>query len=180
MAWTGDATKIDIGPGKLWVATLASTDDPTNASTALDEDSWKPIGYTEEGSTITYEVSSEDIFVAETTDAVLSKRVSTTTTIAFAMAEFTARNLNLALNGGLVAAPTTVEPVDAADEERVKLCLDTDAGARWFFRKCYQVGSVELVNGKAPNKRLIAVEFKAELPAVGKPWTAYPNASGLV
>jgi hypothetical protein len=186
MPWSGNPLAVDIGPGKLWVASLSAAA-PTNATSALDESddggadgNWVPIGYTEEGSTFTYEVSSEGIEVAEELDEIASRRTSAVSKVAFAMAEATARNLTLALNGGLVPSPTTIEPVDLDDEERVQLVFEADNGARWLYRKCYNIGNVEVTNAKAPAKRLIAVEFKLEKPAVGKPWTIFPNPDGLI
>jgi hypothetical protein len=182
MPWSGDATKVSIGPGKLWVGPLTATD-PTNASTAVVETAgnFVPIGYTEEGSTFSYAVTSESIEVAEELEAIASRRTSAVATLSFAMAETTARNLTLALNGGLVTtAITSVGPIAASAEVRVKVVLDTDDGARWLFRRCYSVGSVEIQNRKAPAKRVIAVEYRLEKPASGDAFTAFPNAAGLV
>jgi hypothetical protein len=186
MAWSGDAEKVDVGPGKLWVASLTATK-PTNVTAALDESSnggadgkWVPVGYTEDGSTFSYAVTSEGIQVAEEIEDIASRRTNAVATLAFSMAEMTARNLLLALNGGLDPDPTVVEPVESDDEVRVMLCLDTDAGARWFFPRCYSEGSIEVQNRKAPQKRLIPVTFKLEKPSVGKSFSVWPNSNGLV
>lgn len=186
MAWTGNPDAVDIGPGKLWRAQLGATQ-PTDASTALtesldggDDGEWAPVGYTEAGSTFGYNVTSEPIEVAEELDEIRNQRTKATSTVAFAMAEATATNLLLALNGGIDASPAVIEPVAAADEVRILLCFEADNGARWLFRQCYNTGSVQLENKKAPAKRLIAVEFKVEVPALGAPWSIWPNADGLV
>ncbi len=186
MPWQGTPTNVDIGAGKLWVASLGATQ-PTNASTVLVESEddgadgeWVPVGYTEAGSTFTYTVASEGIQVAEELEEILRKRTSTSSTIAFAMAEATSRNLTLAMNGGLIAAPTSITPVDAEDEIRVMFCLETDSGARWLFRRCYNTGNVEMTNGKAPAKRLIPVTYTCEKPDAGTSWVVFPNADGLI
>lgn len=182
MPWSGDATKVSIGPGRLWVGPLAATD-PTNATTPLVETTgnWVPVGYTEEGSTFSYAVQSEDIEVAEELEAIAARRTSVVATLSFAMAEATARNLKLALNGGLdTGSITSVGPVAFSSETRVKVCLDTDDGARWLFRRCYSVGTIEIQNRKAPAKRTIAVEYRLEKPSVGDIFTVYPNTDGMI
>lgn len=185
MAWTGNPLNVDVGPGKLWAGSIDATE-PTSAEGPITESQdggadgeFVPIGFTDEGSSFTYEVSSEGITVAEVLAEIASKRTGTVSQVSFAMAEMTARNLNLALNGGIVA-PSSVEPVDVEDEKRIKLVWQADNGALWVFRRCYNIGTIEIANRKAPQKRLIAVQFKVELPAVGKEWVAFPNADGLV
>jgi hypothetical protein len=182
----GNPLNVDVGPGRLWRAKLTATQ-PTNATTALVESEddgadgeWVPAGYTETGSTFGYEVTAEPIEVAEELDEIRNQRTKALTKVTFAFAEMTATNLLMALNGGIDDSPTAIEPVDAEDEERIMLCFQSDAGARWLFRRCYNVGSVSIENKKAPAKRLIGVEFKAEIPETGKAWTAWPNAAGLV
>ena len=66
------------------------------------------------------------------------------------------------------------------DEVRVILVLDTDDGARWIFRQCFQSGSIKLDRKKAPNAALIPVQFRMEKPAASEPWAVYPTADGLI
>lgn len=183
MPWSGDSSKIDVGPGKLWVGSLTATA-PTNSTTAIDESAnngtdgkWVPVGYTEEGSVFSYSVSAEAITVAEEIDDIGSRRTGATATLSFSFAEMSARNLLLALNGGLTPSPTSVTPVAAASEVRVRLILQTDSGARWYFPQAYSQGSIEIQNRKAPQKRLIPVEFKLEKPSTGTNFTVFPAST---
>ena len=185
-SWTGKASSVSLGPGHLWVGSLSATD-PTDATTPLDaseddgaDGKWVPIGYTDQGATFTYNVTSEPVEVAEELEEIARRRVRAETSIAFAMAETTARNLVLALNGGLVANPTSIEPIDADEEQRVKLIHETVTGARWLFRKAYNTGGIEIQNQKAPAKRLIPVTFSIEKPDVGKPWVVFPSETGAL
>jgi hypothetical protein len=183
MAWSGDSSKIDVGPGKLWVGKLTAVA-PTNSTTALTESTnggtdgnWVPVGYTEEGSVFSYAVTAESITVAEEIDDIGSRRTAATATLSFSFAEMTARNLLLALNGGLTPSPTSVTPVASVDEVRVSIVLQTDGGARWYFPKAYSQGSIEIQNRKAPQKRLIPVEFKLEKPTSVTNFTVFPASS---
>lgn len=183
MPWAGDSSKIDVGPGKLWVGSLTATA-PTNSTSSIAESAnngtdgnWVPVGYTEEGSVFSYAVTAEAITVAEEIDEIASRRTGASATLAFSFAEMTARNLLLALNGGLTPAPTSVAPISAASEVRVRLILQTDSGARWYFPQAYSQGSIEIQNRKAPQKRLIPVEFKLEKPATGTNFTVFPASS---
>ena len=118
----GNASNISLGAGTLYVAALGSTE-PTDVTTALAA-AWKEIGYTEEGSEISIEVSSDPVEVAEEIDPVLHVMAGRTVSISFAMAENTARNLTLALNGGTVstgAGVTSYEPPAPSAAQRVML-----------------------------------------------------------
>lgn len=122
-----DPNMISIGPGLLYVASIATTDPTTGASGTLTS-AWEQIGYTEEGSTFRWETTNEPIEVAEELEPVryeMSRRVGT---VAFAMAEATKRNLQIALNMGLTGGNLTdpVEPNAIGSEVRVKLLLKTE------------------------------------------------------
>ena len=186
MAWSGNPDAVTVGAGHLWitqydavnVATYMPTD--VEGTDPISEVTFDPVGYTEAGSTFSYEVTSEGIEVAEELEEINTQRTKATATVAFAFAEATARNLLIALNGG-VSAPTSVTPVDFASEERVSIVLDTDSGARWNFPKCYSSGSIQLANTKAPQKRLIQVTFKLEKPAGAlELFEVFPDANGLI
>lgn len=172
-------SNVSTGPGLLYAAPLA-TADPTDATTTLDA-AFVMIGYTDDGSTFDSQTTSEPIEVAEEVDPIAYYATSRESNFSFSMAETTAENLALALNSGvLTTTPTEVEAPDIDAEVRIKLVLEASTGARWLFRKCYQSGQITLANQKAPQKRLIPVTFRLELPDTGKPWTVFPSSTGLV
>lgn len=187
----GNPEQVDIGVGRLWLHEYVVGDLATYLPTAInateeidptetpDVAGWEAAGYTEEGSTITYETSSEGIEVAEEIDRIAVFRTAATGKVAFAFAEATARNLTAALNGGLTAA-ATISPLAQADEKRISIVFDADNGARWVFPKCYNTASFELKNQKAPAKRSIAVEFELELAPSQAIMSAIPNGDGLI
>src|SRR3954451_6438329 len=127
-----DSKTISLGPGLLdWAP--AGTVDPTTAVTgSIISDTipvaWKQIGYTENGSEFSYELSSDDVNVAEVFDPITHKTTGRSGSVAFEMAEITVKNLVLALNGGTVTnsgtgatAMWTYEPPNPGSEVRVAL-----------------------------------------------------------
>jgi hypothetical protein len=174
-----DAGNVSLGPGLLYVAPLGTTE-PTSASAALPS-AFREVGYTEEGNAFTSETTSEPVEVAEELDPIRYVNTRRVSAIAFAMAEVTRQNLALALNLGANEANSgSFEPPDATDEVRVMIVFDTDDGARWVLRQCYQSGTVELASRKAPQKRLIAANFQLEKPTGAASFIVFPNADGLV
>src|SRR5690606_6746362 len=101
----------------------------------------------------------------------------------FAMAEVTVRNLAIAFNGGTIGTPSggtvTFEPADLGEEERLAILWQADDLTEALLcKKCVQVGNIETARQKAPNKALIPVEFRLELPDDGSaPWVYYGNAA---
>jgi hypothetical protein len=181
----GDADAVVLGPGLLYVGPTSSAD-PVDADTPLLPTAFRPVGYTEEGSSFAYETSTEDVTVAEENDPVRTVPTGTTSTLSFSMAEMTWENLMLALNAGSSVAatpptaPTLIEPVEQGSEERVKLIWDSDYGSRWIFRQCIQSGTLTIDRKKAPDKGLLPVEFKCEKPTGAAPFGVIPSADGLV
>lgn len=176
----GTPGNVSIGPGLLYAAPIGTTE-PASASAALPS-AWRAIGYTEEGSGFTEARNNEPVPVAEEFYPIRYVTTEITNSVAFAMAEATRQNLALATNQGAAAAndATALEPPAPGSEVRVMLVHVTDGGALWLFRQCFNGGTVELGNRKAPQKRLLATEFRLEKPTGAQPWKVFPNASGLI
>lgn len=180
---TGDPDEVQLGPGILHVAPIGTTE-PTSASATLPS-AWREIGWTEEGSTFTYELTTEDVPVAEEFDPVKVATTARTVTVAFQMAQSTRENLALALNAGANADNdgSSFEPPTPGSETRVMIVWtsdDSEPARRWIFRRCFQSGSVEMARQKAPNKTLLPVEFRLEKPEGSAPFKVFPNANGLI
>lgn len=185
MAAGGNPENIALGAGRIYVADVA-TAEPVSASAVLPS-AWRPIGYTEDGTTITTELTNEEIEVAEEYDPVLYVMTKRKIMLSIQMAEATRRNLVLAL-GGVAAAlndASSYEPPDPGQEEGFKVVWDSEEvpgpeNIRWVFRKCKISGSIEMQRNKAPNKALIPVEVNVEKPAGQAPFIVFPNANGLI
>lgn len=166
----GTPAAVKLGPGLLYVAPIGTTE-PTTLTGALPS-AWVALGYTEEGSEITFEMSFEDVPVAEELDPVKVVATGRMTTVQFELAQLTARNLSVAFNGGTITGPTggyvTFDPPDLGEEERLMLVWQADDNEeRWLFRRVLQVGSVTIARRKAPDKATIPCEFKCEIPTDG-------------
>lgn len=161
-------------PGKLFVAPLG-TPEPTT-TTAVWGAGWVPLGYTDEGSSFNYEISTDNVEVAEELDVVARVTTGRDASVEFALAEITKRNLDMAFNGGVVLGTGTdnwtFEPPDLGAEARVMLGWDAmpvvaSNDLRVIFRQCLQGGSIGLENRKGATKSTISVNFMLEKPVTG-------------
>lgn len=188
MAAGGTPSNVQLGPGRLWVGPIGTTE-PTNASSALDA-AFVAVGYTETGNVYSAQITTEPVEVAEELDPIRYVNTRRVQSVQFAMAEATLRNLRLSMNEGVqtTAAGETWEPQTDFDQlVRVMIVwdsLDTAAGdntnVRWLFRQCFQVDAVEINHNKAPNKSLIPVRFQLEKPDSNTSVKVFSNASKLV
>ena len=185
MAAGGNSANIQLGAGRLYVAPIGTTE-PTTASAALPS-AWRAVGYTEDGTTVSVELTNEPIEVAEEYDPVLYVLSSRSASVAVQMAEVNRRNLALAMGVGANEAndETTFEPPAPGDEVAVMLCWDSEDAAgtsnvRWLFRQAKVNGSVEITRNKAPNKAMLPVTWNLEKPSASQPFKVFPNTSGEV
>lgn len=172
----GDPKKVRVGPGTLYIAPVGSTE-PTDLTAAWAA-AWVELGYTEAGSTFSFENTFEDVPVAEEMDPVAILQTARNISVSFAAAEMTAANLETALNGGTLTVTgvagseiVTFEPPAAGDFTYVALgWQSTDGLERWVFRKGIQTGTVDIARQKAPNKALIPMNFRFVKPSGQAPF----------
>jgi hypothetical protein len=162
----GTPTNVRVGPGWLYIAPLGTVE-PTDLTTAWDAD-WVPVGYTQEGSTVGFDQTFEDIDVEEEYDSIDTLQTKRIITVSFNAAEMTATNLQRAFNGGTIetaGGEVTFEPPDAGDVTRVALGWESDDSLeRWIFRRCVQTGSPEINRQKAPNYSTINLTYRVTVP----------------
>lgn len=186
MAAGGTPGNVDLGPGRLYYAPLGTTE-PTTCSAALPS-AWIPVGYTEDGTQVETDITSEAIEVAEELDPILYEQTRRTTRVSLQMAEMTKKRLALALGAGAGEDDDSdsFEFPDAGDIVGVMFVWDSEetpsaSNRRWIFRKCTPSGTVSTARRKAPQKALIPVTFDCAKPdASTKAVIVYPNASGQV
>ncbi len=167
---TGNAGALSLGPGRLFDAPLG-TALPADLDDALDA-AFKFIGYTEEGSEFSYEISSDPVEVAESLDPVFYRTTGRNGSVTFAMAENTVKNLTRAFNGGDVTrtpsgALAYTPPEPGTETRRVLIFESEDGQERWVYPQVFQGGSVSLARRKGADKVTIPVEFRLEKPANG-------------
>lgn len=185
MAAGGTPGNVKLGPGRLWYAPLG-TADPVSASAALPS-AWKPVGYTENGTQISTQISAEGIMVAEEVDPIDVQVTGRTSTLTVEMAETTKSRLELALGAGVVADDNTAfeYPVPTAIVG-VMFVWDSDETAgvnnrRVLFRNCIPSGSITEQRRKAPQKATFAAEFTCAKTAAGlEPIKRWPGPTGIV
>lgn len=168
-------------PGKLYIAPVESAPGvPTTEPAAIDDawpTGWVPLGYTDEGSVFNYELSVDNVEVAEELDPIARVTTGRDASVEFALAELTYRNLTIAFNGGIVTGDGMeweFEPPDLGNEERVMVGWDASFDPltndlRMIFRRCLQGGSLGIENRKGTTKSVIASTFQLEKPLDGRP-----------
>lgn len=157
---------VTLGAGTLYTAALASPE-PTDLLAAWPV-AWTELGYTEEGSTVSYDVTSEGVVVAEEVDPIRNLTTGRNITVAFALAQITLTNLEIAYNGGTsvtAAGVITFEPPELGTEvSRMLGWQSEDLDERWVFRSARQSGSVAIARRKAPAKATLPVSYVLERP----------------
>jgi hypothetical protein len=173
----GNTGAISLGPGYLYIAPLG-TSEPTDLATAWASvaAAWVQLGYTDDGSSFTYEISSDSVEVAEELDPVKVALTGRSPKLSFALAEVTATNLKRALNGGTITSGTgivTFEPPDLGSEVRTMIGFESeDHTERWVYRQCLQTGNLGMDRKKGSTKTTIACEFSLEKPPSATPFKA--------
>lgn len=170
-------------PGILRVAAVG-TAEPTDSTSAWPT-GWYALGYTAEGSAFNYNISVDNVDVAEELDVFARVTTGRDASVEFALAEMTYRNLMLAFNGGVVTvaevgttgygAVIDFEPPDLGNETRVAIGWDSTSniGAsgtnplRFIFRQCLQGGSLGIENRKGTAKQTLSMNFQLEKPSIG-------------
>lgn len=163
---TGNPAAVRVGAGRLLIAPLG-TAVPATLSGAWNV-AWTEIGYTNEGSTFTFEGDFEDVNVEEELDPIGTYQTARRAMVEFAAAELTATNLQTALNGGTITSGTgivTFDPPEVGDFEHTMLGWEAEDNLeRWVFRKCLQVGNIGVARRRAPNKATLPMQFRALKP----------------
>lgn len=173
----GNAGALALGPGKLFWAPLG-TPLPVDLADALNA-AFKLIGYTEEGSTFNYAITTEPVEVAEEVDRIFTKTTGREGSVDFAMAEVTARNMTLAFNGGTVTRTTSgaikyTPPAVGTEVRRILVWQSEDGEERWVYPQVFQAGSVAMARRKGAAKTTVPVSFALEKPASGgQPFEVY-------
>lgn len=168
----GSASKVQLGPGQLFIATLGVAE-PVDLTTpwATVAVGWTSLGYTVEGSEFSYSVNVDTVEVAEELDALDEMETGRTIGLSFALAELTAKNLKTAMNGGTITTGTgivTFEPPVLGQTVKVALGWESEnAKERWIFRECKQRGDISIARRKGAEKASIPCDFGIYKPQAG-------------
>jgi hypothetical protein len=175
-------------PGFLFHALLASTE-PTHgaAASSYDADAWPiawvPWGPTQEGSVFTNTQNVEAIRVAELFEAVAYSVTEVTTTIAFAISNFTLHNIRRAMNAPSTlittvsgTAATLSSKLEPPDPEQIVRCMvgweSLDHTLRMVGRQCLNGGELSATFGRGTAAGIASV-WNFERPAASKAFAFY-------
>jgi len=181
-----DGSRVKVGPGTLYAAPLSTTE-PT-AVTGAWPAGWQSLGYTDQGSVFSLTPTVQPVEVEEEYWPVKNVITGYAGTLTFALAEQTAQNLIVALNGGLTPSTAVkgtnadgsvwVEPPNIGAEVRIMLGWDSlpeaaasgaDPFSRLIARQCFQTGTLQITRRKGNNKAIYPCTFSLEKPAGVQP-----------
>jgi hypothetical protein len=173
---------IATDPGVLLWAPIG-TAEPTHAVTAsVFSDSWPGgwivLGATDQGSTLSYQLTTAQIDVAEFLDPIKYVTTGRAGAISFALASIHMNNFKRALNGGTItttgATTTTLSsyvPPTPGSEVRCMIGWESlDSTERLIGYQCLSDGNVTIARQKGAARASLPFNAKFEIPASGVPF----------
>ena len=180
---SGAINEVLIGTGVLYVAdrttsSLAFPGDSSGAWEAVDTAKWRDIGYSEDGWTLEMDRTFEDILVAEEVDPIKTIKTAQEARLMGELSQASLKNLSIAMgqsdthvseNDSNFAAgyDVVIAPDTNAHAELAGLLItEGPAGADRHLEmpRMVSVGAFSMSHAKAPQKVVIATEFKLLVP----------------
>jgi hypothetical protein len=175
-----------LGPGILYRFVIGSTL-PTMAATANKfSDAWPvayiPVGVTRDGTTFSYETTSEDIIVAEYLDPLDTFTTGRNIGVSFDLARILDASYKLAFNGGTTSTVSgtgatlvsKLSPPTVGNEVKTGIAWESQDGTqRYFGYECLQAGNITWAANKAPNYQSLPLSFKVTQPDSGDPFNLF-------
>ena len=185
----GTISEVIVGTGVLYVAAIANDGNTSgdyvafpggdgSGAWASPAAGWVDVGYSEDGWTLQMDKTFEDIMVAEEIDPSATFKTAQEVRLTGELAQASQANIQIALGGGtlttgdgsngfetgfnLIQPPST----DDFDEKSLLLIVDGPAGADRHVQipRAINVGAFSMAHQKAPQKVVIATEFKVLAP----------------
>lgn len=179
-------SEVMLGTGVLYVGDEA-TAFPADPSTSPSGSDWSDIGYSENGWTLDYDKTFEDVMVAEEIDPIFTIKTAQEVRISGELAQVSLANLKEAMGGGTITTGTPavgfseLKPPSSDSFLEKSLLLRIDApdstlGGTLKKRdvlvpRAVNVGAFSMTHAKAPQKVLVAVEYKVLKPGSGAQFT---------
>jgi len=183
---SGAINEVLVGTGVLYVADRSASglaypgDDGANAfeSVSTASTDWRDIGYSEDGWTLEMDRTFEDILVAEEIDPIKTIKTAQEARLMGELSQASLANLSVAMGQidsyvseddsdfaagyDVVKAPIT----DSFSEMAALLIAEGPAGADRHVQmpRVVSVGAFSMQHAKAPQKVVIATEFKLLVP----------------
>lgn len=175
-------SEVMLGTGVLYVGAEAAAF-PTDPTTTPSSSDWTDIGYSESGWTLDYDKTFEDVMVAEEIDPIFTIKTAQEVRISGELAQVSLANLKEAMGGGTITTGTPgvgfseLKPPssDSFLEKSLMLRIDApDSTLGGTLKKrdvlvprAVNVGAFSMTHAKAPQKVLVAVEYKVLKPGSG-------------
>lgn len=163
---TGNADQVRVGPGALYVAPFGSAL-PTTLAATLDV-AFVQIGFTTEGSNLTYNQTSDSVNVAERLRPITTIITGVESTFDFTFAQLNPDNLALATNSPASSIQTTVDEVvftwpKSGGTSRVSIVWQADDDLeRLVLAKCFAGGDISIPRRKGVDPAAVGVTFTIE------------------
>jgi hypothetical protein len=168
----GNPNQVGLGPGTLKVAPLLSAE-PADLVTAWPA-AWSDIGYTFDGTEVSYQLNTAPVEVAEELDPLFVVPTGRVIQVKFIAAQMTALNLQRAYNGGTITTGSGYvyfDPPAAGVPTRYMFGWESDDHLeRWIFRQCLNGGTSSTARKKGADKAGIGYELNLEKPAGVQPF----------
>lgn len=162
----GNAEQVRVGPGKLYVAPF-ETALPVTLAETLDAE-FLEIGFTTEGSELTYSQESDGVEVAERLRPIKTIITGVTMEFEFTMAQFNPQNLKLATNAADDSISETAEEIvftwpKSGGTSRVSIVWQSDDDLeRLVLAKCFAGGDISIPRRKGVDPAAVGVTFTVE------------------
>ena len=180
---SGAINEVLIGTGVLYLAdrTASGLAFPADASGAFQtaaqaSSEWRDIGYSEDGWTLEMDRTFEDILVAEEVDPIKTIKTAQEARLMGELSQASLKNLSIAMgqtdayvdeDGFATNYDVVVSPItDAFSELAGFLVVEGPAGAdrQIHMPRMVSVGAFSMSHAKAPQKVVLATEFKLLVP----------------
>ena len=185
----GTISEVIVGTGVLYVAAIANDGNTSgdyvafpggdgSGAWASPAAGWVDVGYSEDGWTLEMDKTFEDIMVAEEIDPIATFKTAQEVRLTGELSQASQTNIVTALGGGTITTGdgsngyasgyNAISPpsTDDYDEKSLLLIVDGPAGADRHVEipRAVNVGAFSMAHQKAPQKVVIATEFKVLRP----------------
>lgn len=165
---TGNSDQVRTGPGQLLAAPYGTPCPTTLAALATLDAAWRDLGFTTDGSTLTYAQTKEGVVVAERLRPIRSQITGSTMTKSFNLAQLNVENLRLATNSPASSIVTQtndtlfVWPKEGGSDRFSILWVSEDLLEAEVMVKCFAGGTITIPRQKGVTPASIAIEFDVE------------------
>lgn len=175
---------LSYGAGYLYYAALATSFPANTVSGSVFTDTWTGwtlLGVTKEGHTFSYQLSVDQVEVAEYLDPVANVTSGRQVGMTMELAQIHLTNVKRALNGGTLSTSgsgatllSSYTPPAIGSEVRAMIGWEsTDNTERIIFPQAFQVGNVEISRKKGADYATLPLEWRAEPDSSGFPYYHY-------